>query len=140
MKHIHLIIAGIASMNIAIAAENSHPKNVMIPFNNEFINAADHSGLIFNYDLSGNKKVVCKLSNIYKSWFKFSSQGMSRQSGVFGEYQTVTFSSHQQDQDKDESHSIYHADQVGTIKVNDTIRDQTHVSTSTATCFYKDEN
>lgn len=141
MKHINFLIIPLAIVSCNILASSSlPPKQISIPFNNEAILSTKHSGLVMNYDMHGNppKKIVCKLSNIYKSWIEFPEQGAIKESHTFGGGQTVTFTSKGQDQDPDESHSIYHADTTGHIKISDTVRDKT--SYATASCFYDIDN
>jgi hypothetical protein len=67
-------------------------KQVSIPFHNEAILSSTHSGLSFNYDMDDqqNKKIVCKLSNNYKSWFEF--QGVVTESGFLVEITTLYLS------------------------------------------------
>lgn len=141
MKRINYLLAllAITSFN-ASASDTLTPKQVNIPFKNESIISANHSGLAFNYDMNGSpeKKIVCELSNIYKSWFDFSDQGVFKESATFGEYQTVTFTNKGDDNDQNQSHAIYHADAVGEIKINEVARRET--SSATASCFYEVDN
>lgn len=140
MKYINYALIPMAIVSFNVMASNLPAKQVNIPFSNEAIMSTTHSGLAFNYDMNGNpaKKIVCKLSNIYKSWFEFLDQGVFKESGTFGEYQTVTFTSKGNDSDQNESHSLYHADAAGNIKINEVARDKP--TTATATCFYEVDN
>lgn len=128
---IPLAVAAISAANAAPA-----PKLVSLPFSNEAIISKDHSGLVFNYELDANagKRIVCKVSNVYKSWFEYSSGGQMLESGVFGEYQTVIFTSNNQKRSND-SAAHYQADPAGEIKVNETRSGKP--SQATASCFYE---
>lgn len=136
MKHINLLLIPLALISFNVAASNSLPaKQVSIPFHNETILSSTHSGLSFNYDMDDqqNKKIVCKLSNNYKSWFEFKNQGVVTESATFGGNHNVIFinNSHKGLSD---NYSIYHADTMGDMKINETSRDKT--SKATASCFY----
>ena len=138
MKHIKYLLIPLTIASFNVAASNLPAKQVSIPFSNEKILSTNHSGLIFNYDMNGQpgKKIVCKLSKIYKSWIEFSDKGVVRESGTFGSHQTVTFSNKENSHDQDESHSIYHADAVGKMTINEVDRDTK--SKANASCHYVD--
>lgn len=134
----------ITAIALSLAALNAQaapaPKSVAVPFSNVTINAADHEGLVFNYALNTAPatKVVCKLSNSYKSWFEYSNQGVVNGSGVFGGYETVVFSMTDQSNKNNEDIAYYQADQSGEIKVFET--DKAKTSDATASCYYEADN
>lgn len=122
-RHILLILLLGASLNVVAASSSLPTKQVNIPFNNEAIISSKHSGLTLNYDMSAKptKKIVCELSNIYKSWLEFSDQGVFKESGVFGTYQTVIFTTKEHNHNINNSTAVYHADTTGKIKINETL-------------------
>lgn len=133
-----LIPLSIAAVDVAQAQANLPPKTVSIPFTNEKILSQDHSGLVFNYAMEADKKIVCKLTNIYKSWIEYRDQSSMKQTGTYGGYQTVIFTAKGQDNEMDESTSKYHADRSGVIKVNEV---EYYLSKhSTASCYYAADN
>src|SRR5690242_14857697 len=94
MKHINLLLIPLALISCKVAASHALPaKQVNIPFYNEVMLSAHHSGLSFKYDMNHNqnKKIVCKLSNNYKSWFEFKNQGVVTESATFGGNHNVIF-------------------------------------------------
>lgn len=141
MKHIHYLLIPLALASINVSASNSLPtKQVSIPFTNEAIISANHSGLVFKYDMNGNptKKIICALSNAYKSWFEFSDQGLFRESATFGGNHIVTFSSKGTDHTQDGNYTSFHADAAGEIKINEVGRGK--LSHENVSCFYSVDN
>ncbi len=136
MKHVNLLLIPIALISFKVAASDSLPaKQVSIPFYNEAILSTHHSGLSFNYDMDHNqlnKKIVCELSNNYKSWFEFKNQGVATESATFGGNHNVIFISNTHKSLSD-NYSVYHADTVGDMKINETSNE---VAMATASCFY----
>lgn len=125
---------------IALNANAETSKQMTLPFNHEVIFAKDHNALTFNYDLSGNpaKKIVCKVSDAYKVWFEFPIENTIRESGTYGDYQTVIFKSSGHNSEPNDETSIYRADMKGTIKINEVDNQPPH--TATATCYYANDN
>ncbi|MBA3661561.1 MAG: hypothetical protein H0W64_07525 [Gammaproteobacteria bacterium] len=62
--------------NFVLAAPLDPPKDVTLPFQNEQINHSgwsnSHLGLLFEYDLTLNKKVVCTFRGLQRGGFFFS--------------------------------------------------------------------
>lgn len=134
MKYTNFLLLplSICLFNIAEASTQLPAKQVSLPFYNEPIISNDHAGLVFAYDMNGTEtwKVVCRLNDIYKSWVKFSDNGTPRETHTFGNYQTVIFTAKGKTEDQGETISVYHADAVGNMKINEV------ESNGTATCYY----
>lgn len=140
MRLIKIISVGITIAAINSAYASPSPKTVSIPFNNEVINSVDHNGLAFNYSLNTYPatKIVCKLTNAYKSWFEFSNQGIAVESGTFGGQENVIFSTTDQTSKNSEYTIHYQADQTGAINVFDAADSKS--SHAVLSCNYAPDN
>lgn len=134
MKKYLSVLLAITAINIAHA---SSPKEVTIPFYREALLSNKHSGLKFNYKMNNNKIVACDLSNVYKAWFEYTTDGVMRESGVFGDNQTVVFGSRGKDSTGGMV-SYYRADATGEIMVFET--ESNNNKNATVTCFYAADN
>lgn len=130
MKWLMLPLA-MVSFN-AIAA----PKLVQLPFTNEPIFTLRHTGLFFNYDLNSKptRSVVCKLSNVYKGWLVFKDHGAIKESGVYGDSQTIILTNKGPVGRIDDATDSFHVDAVGSVTIKD-IHYDNNINAS-ASCYY----
>ena len=116
------------------AADALPVKPVNVPFTHVSIFDKEHEGLSFNYDLTGGKKVVCQLTDIYKAWLETPSEGAAQESNTFGGFQLVALSNTEQTHNVNEWVSVIHVDASGTVKINETKELAGSVS-----CHYEEE-
>lgn len=138
MKIIKHILIPLTLASLSLTAYALPIKQVTIPFTNQPIFASSYNGLTFNYDMKGDwaseRKVVCELKNTYKSWLEFSD-GAIRKSHVYGDDQTVILTNSGKTGQIDDCTDVFHADQVGNVRINDVQYDDN--SHSTASCHYE---
>ena len=135
MKMMKCLIAlmAVGILNVAVADNQLPARQIRLPFFGAQIASPIHSGIYFKYDMNSSpaKKVVCHLDNIYKSWLEYTEANVLKESGLFGGNQRVIFTSKGVTENSGEDLSIYHADTVGTIRIND-LR-----TNGFATCYYE---
>lgn len=137
MKKIKYILP-LLMIPLSVHASTIKPsKQVQMPFQNEVIFTDSNEGLIFNYQLIHGKevsKIVCNLSNTYKSWLEFTDNGTLSESEVYGGNETIILSTIQQSQSVNESTNIYRVDESGSVKVMESRK-----GPGKASCHYERE-
>lgn len=128
MTHYLLILLAFISLEAAASV-----KLVSFPFNNEAIISANHSGLLFNYNMDGNpsKKIICNLSNSYNSWFVYFDKWVGKTSRTYSQNHTVIFTSNGED---NEPQSVYHANIAGSIEIYEPLHYK--AKDATVSCYY----